>query len=100
MDSLERKIKNNTKEVTYESLLNFIKSLNLNEINYDSYVYEPETVGDYGRNILTLEPFECVLINWPPSVESAVHLHKGLFGYVCVLEGELDNVFYEKRRTN
>ena len=37
-----------------------------------------------------------MLIHWPPGVESAIHHHDGLFGYVAVLEGELDNHFYRE----
>ena len=49
----------------------------------------------YTRNILTLEPFEVVLLHWPAGVESAVHLHKGFWGYVLCLEGQIDNITYQ-----
>lgn len=94
MNKLCAKIKAFKTRVDFNSLRDFINSLNINELNYEAFINMPETKGDYGRNILTLEPFECVLINWPVKVASAVHLHKGLFGYVWVLEGELDNISY------
>ena len=95
MIKLSEKIKSCELDVKFESLGEFIKSLNIDHINYDAFITEPENTGEYGRNIFTIEPFECVLINWPSGVESAVHHHKGLFGYVWVLEGELDNVTYK-----
>ena len=94
MKKLSQKIKASEIAVNFHSLGEFIKSLNIDEINYEAFINEPEIKGEYGRNILTTEPFECVLINWPVEVESAVHHHKGLFGYVWVLEGELDNISY------
>ncbi len=96
MNHLLNQIKSFSQEVTFESLKSFIKGLDISQIDYGAHVIEPTEVGDYGRNILSMEPFECVLICWPPKVQSAIHLHKGLFGYVWVVEGELDNVFYRK----
>lgn len=95
MNQLNQKIKSFERVVEFDALGEFVKSLNVDDIKYDAFIKEPENKGDYGRNIFTLEPFECVLINWPAGVESAVHLHKGLFGYVLVLEGEFDNVSYK-----
>lgn len=95
MRELSQKIKDFDTEVTFESLLTFIKSLNISDLKFDQSIVEPESEGDYGRNIISLEPFECVLINWPAGVSSAVHHHKGLFGYVLVLEGVLDNFSYQ-----
>lgn len=68
----------------------------MDDLPYEAFLKEPETPGDYGRNVFTMHPFECVLINWPAGVASAVHHHQGLFGYVWVLEGELDNIFYRE----
>ena len=82
-------------DVNYDSLGVFIKSLKIDAIKFDELINEPEIEGDYGRNIFTVDPIECVLINWPAGIESAVHHHKGLFGYVWVLEGELDNIAYK-----
>jgi predicted metal-dependent enzyme (double-stranded beta helix superfamily) len=94
MHKLIEKIKSVQNDVTFDTLGEFIKSINIDSIDYDSFVNEPESIGDYGRHKFTDDSFECVLINWPAGVESAVHHHKGLFGYVWVLEGELDNVSY------
>lgn len=95
MKNLCEKIRSFENDVTFDSLGQFIKSINIDHINYDAFINEPKSKGDYGRNILTVDPFECILINWPAGVESAVHHHKGLFGYVLVLEGALDNVSYQ-----
>jgi len=95
MIELIEKIKSFEIDVTFDTLGKFIKAINIDSIHYEAFINEPENIGDYGRNILTVDPFECILINWPAGVESAVHHHKGLFGYVWVLEGELDNVSYK-----
>lgn len=49
---------------------------------------------NYARNILLLDPFEVVVLHWPPGVESAIHHHEGFWGYVLCLEGEVENVEY------
>ena len=95
MIELIEKIKSFEIDVNFDTLGKFIKAINIESINYEAFINEPENIGDYGRNILTVDPFECILINWPAGVESAVHHHKGLYGYVWVLEGELDNVSYK-----
>jgi len=95
MIKLIEKIRSFELEVELDSLGEFIKSINIEHISYEAFINAPENNGTYGRNIITSDPFECVLLNWPAGVESAVHHHKGLFGYVWVLEGELDNVSYK-----
>lgn len=95
MIELIERIKSFEIDVNFDTLGKFIKAINIDSINYETFINEPENIGDYGRNILTVDPFECILINWPAGVESAVHHHKGLYGYVWVLEGELDNVSYK-----
>ena len=96
MQELIARIKKESKEITYEELIDFINTLDLEHLEFETGVPEPAVAGDYGRNILCLDPFECVLINWPPTVESAIHHHAGLFGYVYVLEGEADNILYKE----
>jgi ubiquinone/menaquinone biosynthesis C-methylase UbiE/predicted metal-dependent enzyme (double-stranded beta helix superfamily) len=89
-------IKATTIPSTATELKQFIEQFNLDEYDYAPHLSEPETKGDYGRNIFTLDPFECVLINWPANTESGIHHHDGLFGYVLVLEGEIENICYRK----
>ncbi|MDG1797870.1 MAG: methyltransferase domain-containing protein [Flavobacteriales bacterium] len=96
MEHLIKKINQFKNKVTYGSLGEFVASIEISKIDYQVFINEPLKVGDYGRNIITESPFECVLINWPAGVESSVHHHEGLFGYVLVLEGELDNVSYRE----
>lgn len=79
----------------YESLGRFVEGVWLSEDEYLGYVNEPVAGEEYGRNVLAERPFECVLINWPPSSESAVHFHDGFFGYALVLEGKLEDVSYD-----
>lgn len=95
MEKLQERIRAFDQQVTFSSLGDFIASLDIEDIRYERQLHEPDYPGDYGRTILSMHPFECVLIHWPAGTESAVHLHEGLFGYVWVLEGELENVFYK-----
>ncbi|MEZ4722294.1 MAG: methyltransferase domain-containing protein [Flavobacteriales bacterium] len=85
---------------SFESLKNFIEQFSLTEYDYEGELAEPTISGDYGRTIFTLDPFECVLINWPGGSESGIHHHEGLFGYVLVLEGEIDNISYRLKDNN
>lgn len=80
--------------ISYASLGNFVYQFDYAKLDYKPHIPTDCAPGDYGRNILTLEPFECVLIYWPPGIESAIHFHKGFYGYVVVLEGALDNILY------
>ncbi|MCB0733613.1 MAG: methyltransferase domain-containing protein [Flavobacteriales bacterium] len=97
MEEIKHKIASWKGPVTFKSLKEFIDGLDQSDIDYENWLTDPQSPGDYGRTILTLEPFECVLIHWPAGVGSAVHLHEGLFGYVWILEGDLDNIFFQHR---
>lgn len=81
--------------LTYERLGNLVKSIDPDQVAYRELLPAFDETGNYTRNILMLEPLECVLLHWPPGVESAVHFHEGFWGYVLVLEGTCDNVEYE-----
>ena len=96
MKEIKNQIKEFNQKISFESLGKFVESIDFNNLNYKEYVVNPDHDGDYGRNIIELNPFECVLINWPPGVESSVHHHQGLFGHVLVLEGALDNISYRE----
>ena len=96
MKEIKNQIKEFNQKISFESLGKFVESIDFNNLNYQEYIVNPDHDGDYGRNIIELNPFECVLINWPPGVESSVHHHQGLFGYVLVLEGALDNISYRE----
>lgn len=82
------------KTLDYESLFDQILPFDPNNISYKEYLPKIESASEYARNILLLDPIELVLIQWPPNVESAIHLHSGFWGYVGVLEGEALNVEY------
>ena len=94
MKEIKNQIKEFNQKISFESLGMFVETIDLNNLNYQEYIVNPKSNVDYGRNIIETSPFECVLINWPPGVESSVHHHQGLFGYVLVLEGELYNISY------
>ncbi len=96
MKEIKNQIKEFNQKISFESLGKFVESIDFNNLNYQEYIVNPDHDGDYGRNIIELNPFECVLINWPPGVESSVHHHQGLFGHVLVLEGSLDNISYRE----
>ena len=96
MEGLKEIIAKFKNPINFDSLGSFVESIEIDNISYEDYIIDPENIGDYGRNIIQLEPFEWVLINWPNGVESSIHHHKGLFGYVIVLEGELNNISYKE----
>lgn len=96
MEEVKKRVEAYDQPVTYTGLKDFIDQIDIDDIDYKPHLREPEVEGDYGRNIFTLDPFECVLIYWPPGSASAVHHHDGLFGYVWVLEGMIDNIFYRE----
>ena len=96
MKEIKNQIKEFNQKISFESLGKFVESIDFNNLNYQEYIVNPDHDGDYGRNIIELNPFECVLINWPPGVESSVHHHQGLFGHVLVLEGALENISYRE----
>jgi len=81
--------------LTYEGLGKYVKQLKVEDFDYQPHIPPIDQSGSYSRNILCLEPLECVLLHWPPNVESAIHYHKGFWGYVMVLEGACDNVVYK-----
>ena len=95
MKSLIQRIQTETPEhFDYEWLGRFVRSIDIDSLDYKNELPEITDPKDYARNILCLEPFECVLLFWPPGVESAVHYHKGFWGYVLCLEGSIDNIEY------
>ncbi len=81
--------------LTYEGLCRWVEGIDWTSSNWRDHVPAVNNSEDYSRNILSLEPFEVVLLHWPPGVESAVHLHEGFWGTVVCLEGVLENITYE-----
>ena len=80
--------------LNYDSLCRWVESRDWLSMDWQSAVPPIEDLADYARNILCLEPFEVVLLHWPPGVESAVHHHEGFWGSVVCLQGTLENVSY------
>ena len=78
-----------------ESLKASIDALLTSSFNYQEHIPKPPSESQYGRNILQMEPIEVAVLHWPSKVESAIHLHENFFGYVVVLEGELENHSYQ-----
>lgn len=91
---LERVAQETPKNFDYEWLGKFVRSIDPQQLDYRTLLPQITSQHDYARNILCLEPFECVLLYWPPGVESAVHHHEGFWGYVLCLEGAIDNIEY------
>lgn len=81
-------------ELNYDWLGEFVHAIDLSSLNFRELLPELPSSGGYSRNILCLEPFECVLLHWNPGAESAVHHHEGFWGYVLCLEGEIENITY------
>lgn len=83
------------KEFDFAWLGRFVRSIEASTLDYREHIpaFQAES-GTYARNILCMEPFEVVMLHWPPGVESAIHHHKGFWGYVLCLEGEVENIEY------
>jgi len=95
MDSLLKTIKKiNATDLTYASLFDKIIPFISKDIDVGSSLPKIEINNEYARNILLESPVEVVLIYWPPGVESAIHLHKGFWGYVAVINGTASNTEY------
>lgn len=80
--------------LNYDSLCRWVESRDWLAMDWQSALPQIEDPSDYARNILCLEPFEVVMLHWPPGVESAVHHHQGFWGTVVCLQGTLENVSY------
>lgn len=79
----------------FEWMGNLVRSIDPGELDLRGCIPSIEGMTDnYARNILLLDPFEVVVLHWPPGVESAIHHHAGFWGYVLCLEGEVENVEY------
>jgi len=87
-------------KISYESLGEFIFSYDFSSLEYKQHLPNIEDTNDYARNILMMDPIECVLLHWPNCVESGVHYHQGFYGYVIVLDGVgEDHVYIHKDNT-
>ena len=97
MHSLINQLKSEFKSTTptYNELGKLVRSLELDQLDYKKHLPDLPENGDYGRNIMLLDPLECVLLFWPPKCESAIHYHAGFWGYVMVAEGCCDNVEFK-----
>jgi SAM-dependent methyltransferase len=82
------------KTLSYEALGDFCRAIDPASLDWAAHLPEPAPPGTYSRNILTLDPIEVALLRWPPGVESAVHYHRGFYGYVLVLAGQGADVVY------
>ena len=96
MQALIETIRTTTPEgFDFEWLGHLVRSIDPAELDLTGCI--PSIDGmthNYARNILLLDPFEVVVLHWPPGVESAIHHHEGFWGYVLCLEGEVENVEY------
>ncbi len=96
MIAVLEQVKNFKSQITLTSLSDFVNGIDCGSVKYAYFIVPPEEDGGYGRHICCEDPFECVVVHWPPGVQSAVHLHDGLIGCVLVLEGQLENITYKE----
>lgn len=83
------------KAFDFEWLGQWVRGLKLDEIDVAPHIPSIKGMTDnYARNILLMDPFEVVVLHWPPGVESAIHHHDGFWGYVLCVSGEVENVEY------
>lgn len=94
MKELIQRIKQETpKDFDFDWLHRFVRSIDLEKLDLEGAVPPCDaSSGNYARNILLMDPFEVVLLHWPPGVESAIHHHEGFWGHVLCVEGEVENV--------
>ena len=94
-DLLEKIRKNTPAGFDYEWLGRCVRSIDCATLDLTGLVPDFDAnAGNYARNILLMEPFEVVVLHWPPGVESAIHHHEGFWGYVLCVKGEVENVEY------
>lgn len=95
MERLLNRIKSETpQEFDYQWLGDFVKGIQVDELDFEAHLPIIIDQKKYSRNILTLDPFECVILHWPPKAESAIHYHQGFWGYVLCLKGSVENITY------
>lgn len=96
MNNLIDRIRSVTpKPFDFKWLGDFVRSIDLSEVDMQGAVPEIDPAsGNYARKILCMDPFEVVVLHWPPGVASAIHHHEGFWGYVLCVEGEVENVEY------
>ena len=96
MHALIETIRTTTPEgFDFEWLGDLVRSIDPAKLDLTGCIPSIEGMTDnYARNILLLDPFEVVVLHWPPGVESAIHHHEGFWGYVLCIEGEVENVEY------
>ena len=83
-----------SEEFNYKSVGHVLYNADISSIDIERHLPKPIENG-YSRKIVDLEPIECLVLNWAPGAESAVHYHKGFWGYVVVAKGICSNVEYE-----
>jgi len=96
MQALIETIRKTTPEgFDFDWLGRLVRSIKLEDLDLGGCIPSIEGMtANYARNILLLDPFEVVVLHWPPGVESAIHHHEGFWGYVLCIEGEVENVEY------
>ena len=79
MQSLLDNIRNHTPQgFDFKWLGEWLRQVDLNELDMTGVIPSIEGEKDnYTRNILLMDPFEVVVLHWPPGVESAIHHHDG-----------------------
>jgi cysteine dioxygenase len=95
MLQLVERLKQNAQVLdSFDKLGGFVRNIDINGLAFKNLIPPIVDRDTYARNILMMHPIEVGLLHWPAGIESAVHHHEGFYGYVIVLEGELDNIEY------
>lgn len=82
------------KDLEFENLGHIVKNMSFDISDLKEHLPAIENDKTYARNILCMDPLELVILNWPASIESAIHFHEGFYGYVVILDGEGLDVVY------
>ena len=70
-DLIDQIRKNTPAGFDFEWLGKFVRNIDCTSLDLTGLVPEFDAnSGNYARNILLMEPFEVVILHWPPGVES------------------------------
>ena len=81
-------------QLSFEYLGDYVKNIEIADCQVEGLLPPVDAGGSYSRNMLLMKPLEIALLHWPPGVESAIHHHRGFYGYVYVVQGACENIEY------
>jgi predicted metal-dependent enzyme (double-stranded beta helix superfamily) len=93
-DLLERLSLLKNSSIQPEMLASLISKTDFGNLDFKKFIQIAENA-DYTRVQLMSDPFDVELMIWPPSKQSAIHMHSGFWGHVIVLQGTGKETIYK-----